>query len=94
MPGEPLHIDIKKLDRFDKVDHRITGDRTQGARNVGWEYVFVAVDDLSRIAFTKTYSDKKQASAVDFVRQAARYFDALHVPIQHAAAGPAPPPST
>ena len=82
MPGELLHIDIKKLGRFDKVGHRITGDRTQRARNVGWEYVFVAVDDHSRIAFTKTYPDEKQASAVDFVRQATRYFDALHVPIQ------------
>jgi transposase len=82
MPGELLHIDIKKLGRFDKIGHRITGDRTQRARNVGWEYVFVAVDDHSRIAFTKTYPDEKQASAVDFVRQAARYFDELHVPIQ------------
>jgi transposase InsO family protein len=82
MPGELLHIDIKKLGRFDKVGHRITGDRTQRARNVGWEYVFVAVDDHSRIAFTKTYPDEKQASAVDFVRKAASYFEGLHVPIQ------------
>lgn len=48
-----LHIDIKKLGRFDKIGHRITGDRTQRARSTGWEYVFVAVDDNSRIAFTR-----------------------------------------
>lgn len=36
-PGELLHIDIKKLGRFDKVGHRITGDRTQRARNIGWD---------------------------------------------------------
>ena len=81
-PGELLHIDIKKLGRFDKVGHRITGDRTQRARNAGWEHVFVAVDDHSRIAFTQIYPDEKQASAVDFVRQATRYFAKLRVPIQ------------
>jgi transposase InsO family protein len=81
-PGELLHIDIKKLGRFDKVGHRITGDRTQRARKIGWEYVFVAVDDHSRIAFTRTYPDERQTSAVDFVRQAAGYFASLGVPIQ------------
>lgn len=81
-PGELLHIDIKKLGRFDKVGHRITGDRTKRARNVGWEFVFVAVDDHSRIAFTATYPDERQASAVDFVRQAVRYFKGMKVPIQ------------
>jgi hypothetical protein len=50
--GELLHIDIKKLGRFDKVGHRITADRTQRARNLGWEHVFVAIDDHSRIAFS------------------------------------------
>ncbi len=48
-PGELLHIDIKKLGRFDKVGHRITGDRTQRARDIGWEQVSVAVDDHSRM---------------------------------------------
>jgi transposase len=52
-PGELLHIDIKKLGRFDKVGHRITGDRRQRARDIGWDYVFVAVDDHSRAAFLR-----------------------------------------
>ena len=82
VPGELLHIDIKKLGRFDKIGHRITGERTQRARHIGWEYVFVAVDDHSRIAFTRTYPDEKQASAVDFVRQATGYFANLQVPIE------------
>ncbi len=81
-PGELLHIDIKKLGRFDKVGHRITGDRTQRARNIGWEYLFVAIDDHSRIAFTQMYPDEKKESAQDFVRQATRYFAGLKVPIQ------------
>jgi transposase InsO family protein len=82
MPGELLHIDIKKLGRFNKVGHRITGDRTQRARNLGWEHVFVAIDDHSRIAFTRMYPDEKKESAVAFLREATRYFAGLRVPIQ------------
>ena len=81
-PGELLHIDIKKLGRFDKVGHRITGDRTQRARNIGWEFVFVAVDDHSRIAFTQMYPDEKKESAVAFLHAATSYFASLKVPIQ------------
>jgi transposase InsO family protein len=82
VPGELLHIDIKKLGRFDKVGHRITGDRTQRARNIGWEFLFVAIDDHSRIAFTQLYPDEKKESAVAFVRAATQYFAGLRVPIQ------------
>ena len=81
-PAELLHIDIKKLGRFDKVGHRITGDRTQRARNIGWDYVFVAIDDHSRIAFTQMYPDEKKESAVAFLQEATRYFAGLRVPIQ------------
>lgn len=81
-PGELLHIDIKKLGRFDKVGHRITGDRRQRARNVGWDYVFVAVDDHSRVAFTAVYPDESRHSAAAFLRTAVSHFQSLGVPIQ------------
>lgn len=81
-PGELLHIDIKRLGRFDKVGHRITGDRTQRARNIGWEHVFVAVDDHSRVAFTQIHSDENKHSAEAFLRSAVGYFERLGVPIQ------------
>jgi transposase InsO family protein len=81
-PGELLHIDIKKLGRFDKVGHRITGDRSQRARHVGWDYVFVAVDDHSRIAFTRVYPEETKRSAESFLRAAVGYFARLGVPIQ------------
>jgi transposase len=44
-PGEMIHIDIKKLGRFDKIGHRITGDRTgqSNSRGVGWEFVHVCM---------------------------------------------------
>ena len=81
-PGELLHIDIKKLGRFDKVGHRITSDRAQRGREIGWEFVFVAVDDHSRIAFTQVHPDESRHSAQAFVRAAAAYFATLGVPIQ------------
>lgn len=81
-PGELLHIDIKKLGRFDKVGHRITGDRTQRARHIGWEHVFVAVDDHSRMAFTQVYPDESKHSAEAFLRSAVAYFERFGVPIQ------------
>lgn len=43
---------------------------------------FVAVDDHSRIAFTRTYRDERQASGVDFVREVTRCFAKLQVPVQ------------
>lgn len=54
-PGELIHIDIKKLGRFDRIGHRITGDRTgqSNSRGIGWEFVHVCIDDASRIAFAQ-----------------------------------------
>jgi transposase InsO family protein len=68
-PGEMIHIDIKKLGRFQEVGHRITGDRTrQSSRRgkawgAGWEFVHVAIDDASRIAFSPILPDEKAALA-------------------------------
>jgi transposase InsO family protein len=81
-PGELLHIDIKKLGRFDKVGHRITGDRRQRARHIGWDYVFVAVDDHSRVAFTQVYPDESRHSAEAFLRAAVGHFKRWGVPVQ------------
>lgn len=81
-PGELLHIDIKKLGRFQQLGHRITGDRQRRSRHMGWDFVFVAVDDHSRIAFTQIYPDERQASAVSFLRAAVDYFADLKVRVQ------------
>lgn len=65
-PGEMIHIAIKKLGRFDRVGHRITGDRTgqSNSRGIGWEFVHVAIDNSSRIAFSQILPDEKKESAV------------------------------
>lgn len=48
-PGELLHIDIKRLGRFDRVGHRITRRRSFGSKKQGFEFVFVATDDHTRL---------------------------------------------
>ena len=81
-PGDLLHIDIKKLGRFENVGHRITGDNRRRTRHAGWDFVFVAVDDHSRVAFTDIHPDERKESAVSFLRSAVAYYAKLGVTIQ------------
>src|SRR6266849_722898 len=83
-PGEMIHIDIKKLGRFDQIGHRITGDRTgqSNSRGVGWEFVHVCVDDASRIAFTQIKPDERKRSAVAFLKAAVVYYASLGVTVE------------
>jgi transposase InsO family protein len=77
-PGELVHIDIKKLGRIERGPrHRVTGrragnpTRTDAAgrrrRQVGWEFVHVAVDDYSRLAFAQVLADERADSAIAFL---------------------------
>jgi transposase InsO family protein len=83
-PGELLHIDIKKLGKFNRIGHRITGDRTgqSNTRGVGWEYVHVCIDDASRIAYAEIKKDERKRSAVAFLKAAVDYYAKLGVSIQ------------
>jgi transposase len=58
-PGDLLHIDIKKLARIHKPGHRLTGNPQDETRGAGWEFLYVAIDDHSRIAFTALLPDEK-----------------------------------
>jgi len=80
-PGEMIHIDIKKLGRFDRIGHRITGDRTgqSNSRGIGWEFVHVCIDDHSRVAFSQILPDEKAGSAVSFLKAAVNYYKGLGV---------------
>ena len=71
-PGDLIHIDIKKLGKFNQIGHRITGDRTGQSNNrgVGWEYVHVCIDDHSRVAFAKIMPNEKKRSAIAFLKAA------------------------
>jgi len=82
-PGEMIHIDIKKLGRFERVGHRITGDRTgqSNSRGIGWEFVHVCIDDASRIAFSQIMPDEKKESAIAFLKAALAYYKSLGVTV-------------
>ena len=82
-PGELIHIDIKRLGRFERVGHRITGDRRgqSKSRGVGWEYVHVCIDDASRVAFSQILADQKKESAAAFLRAAVAYYAGLGVKV-------------
>jgi transposase InsO family protein len=72
--GELVHLDIKKLARFRRIGHRITGDRRQGSEGAGWEFVHVAVDDASRLAYVEVLPDEKRQSVTGFLVGALRWF--------------------
>jgi len=83
LPGDMIHIDIKRLGRFDQPGHRVTGDRTgqSNGRGVGWEFVHVCIDDASRIAFSQILPDEKASSAVPFLKAAIDYYAGLGVTV-------------
>ena len=81
-PGEMIHIDIKKLGRFEKPGHRVTGDRTgQTKGRVGWEFVHVCIDDHSRVAFSQIHPDETKESAVPHLKAAVAYYASLGVTV-------------
>lgn len=83
-PGEIVHIDIKKLGKFNRIGHRITGDRIgqSNTRGVGWEYVHLAIDDHSRLAYSEILPDEKRGSCLRFLFNALRYFRSLGVKVE------------
>jgi transposase InsO family protein len=83
-PGELIHIDIKKLGKFDRIGHRITGDRTgqSNSRGVGWEFVHVAIDDASRVGFSRIMKSERKACAIAFLRAAIAYYASLGITVE------------
>lgn len=80
-PGGLLHLDIKKLGRFWRPGHRLTGERQGASRGAGWEFVHVAIDDASRVAFGCLQPDEQRFSACAALLQALRYFQSLGVQV-------------
>jgi transposase InsO family protein len=85
-PGELIHIDVKKLGRIERgAGKRIfggsshyTGSFTDAAgtrrRRAGWDYVHIAIDDATRLAYAEVLSDEKATTAVGFLRRALAFF--------------------
>jgi transposase InsO family protein len=81
-PGEMTHIGIKKLGRFDKIGHHITGDCTGHSNNrgVGWEFFHVCIDDHSRVAF-RYYQTRRPKAPWLSSRQPSIIFKSLAVTV-------------
>ena len=73
-PGDLLHLDIKQLGRIARPSHRVTGNRRDRVSGIGWEYLHVAIDDHSRIAFSAIYPDEKRSSVLAFLAAALDYY--------------------
>lgn len=88
-PGEMVHIDIKKLGRIERIGHRITGNR-HGQSNprarkeggYGWEYLHVAVDDHSRLAYSDVLPDETTNSSLRFAQNAIAFFEKHGVSVE------------
>jgi transposase InsO family protein len=85
-PGELVHIDVKKLGRFQTAGKRVGFRITQAGRPrrrdahghdrgiSGWDYVHVAVDDYSRLAYAEVLADEKATTAIGFLQRALAFF--------------------
>jgi transposase InsO family protein len=90
-PGELIHIDVKKLGRILKPGHRVTGSRRGQAtthrngkpvRLAGWEFVHVAIDDHSRLAYAEVLTDEKGPTAVGFLKRAVDFYAGYGVTVE------------
>jgi transposase InsO family protein len=73
-PGDLLHVDIKKLGRIGRVGHRIHGDRRTRVRGIGWEFVHVAIDDATRLAYVEVLATERGAATSGFLWRALAWF--------------------
>jgi transposase InsO family protein len=76
-PDDSLHIDIKKQERFVQAGHRVHGDRRRSTRGAGWEFVHVAIDAASRVAFAEILANERKESVVAFLSSALRFYKTL-----------------
>ena len=93
-PGELIHVDVKKLGRIQGgAGKRITGttrnasprrrDRDGADRCViGWEYVHVAIDDATRLAYVEVLADEKAITAIGFLRRAVQHYAAYGITVE------------
>lgn len=83
-PGELIHVDVKKLGRFKRPGHRVTGRRGGENRNwkAGWEFVHVAIDDTSRLAYLEILANETGSTCAAFLERAITWFSAHGVTVQ------------
>jgi len=80
--GELLHVDIKRLGRFDRVGHRITRKRSFGSPKQGFEFVYVAIDDFTRLSYVDILADERSETASSFLKHAVEWFAMQKVKVE------------
>lgn len=80
-PGELVHIDVKKIGRFNRPGHRAHRDRSMRNRGAGWEYVHVCIDDATRVAYVEVLKDERVPTAIGFLRRAVAFYRSLGVQV-------------
>jgi transposase InsO family protein len=77
-PGDLLQMDTKRLARFDRPGHRVTGDRFRTAKEKrngpGWEFCHSMIDDHTRLAYTEIHPDERAPTVTAFVERALTFF--------------------
>jgi transposase InsO family protein/transposase len=81
-PGELIHIDVKKLGRIARPGHRVLGGQPARAKpgyhrranQLGWEYVHVAIDDCTRLAYAEVLPDEKTTTVIGFLGRAVAFY--------------------
>ena len=81
-PGVLLHLDTKKLARFERPGHRVTGNRRQASPKAGYAFVFAAVDGHSRLAYVEVKRNERRESATTFLLSALRHYQRLGVRVR------------
>jgi len=81
-PGDLIHFDIKRLARIVRPGHRVHGERGHETRGAGYEYLHIAVDDHSRIAFGAILADQTHQSAIRFFLMARAYYARFAIPVR------------
>jgi len=67
-------MDTKRFGRFEAPGHKLTGDRRQRSRRVGWEFVHSIIDDCSRLAYSEIHDDETAATVTAFTTRALDWF--------------------
>jgi transposase InsO family protein len=82
--GELIHIDTKKLGRFNEIGHRIGGYREglPRSRGAGFDFVHVAIDDATRLAYVEILPDETGAAATGFIERALRWYRAQKITVE------------
>src|ERR1700680_568257 len=90
-PGELVHLDVKKLGRISVrgAGHRVNGHRRSQVQvgpnrlgATGWEFVHVAVDDATRLAYAEVLSDERGPTATGFLRRAVAWFATFGITVE------------